>query len=141
MFAQILPHSAPINDTSGGGRNRELLDMTNKQDMFDERYRRVLKRHRQLSRGYVTRLGKNGVIDHYPIGHLRDAFSLKALLLPIGILFFLKACMVTVLGQDAYSAQVALLREGSLLEQFGAFFLQMDPITWPMAQMLGAVIG
>jgi hypothetical protein len=115
--------------------------MTNKQEMFDERYRKVLKRHRQLSRGYVTRLGKNGVIDHHPIGHYRDAISLKALLLPLGILFFLKACMVTVLGEEAYAAQVALLREGSFGEQLGAFFMQMDPVTWPLAQFLGTIIG
>lgn len=115
--------------------------MTNKQDMFDERYRKVLNRHRQLSRGYATRLGKNGVIDHYPIGNFRNAVSLKALLLPFAILFFLKACMTTVLGQEAYAAQVALLREGSFGEQLAAFFLQMDPITWPIAQLLGSIIG
>ncbi len=115
--------------------------MTDQQDMFDERYRRVLKRHRQLSRGYVTRLGKNGVIAHHPIGHYRDAFSLKAILLPLGIIFFLKACMVTVLGEDAYGAQVASLKEGNIGEQLGAFFMQMDPVTWALAQLLGGVIG
>ncbi|WP_411224246.1 hypothetical protein [Marivita sp. S2033] len=109
--------------------------------MFDERYRKVLKRHRQLSRGYVTRLGKNGVIDHHPIGHLRDAITFKMLLLPLGILFFLKACMVTVLGHDAYAAQVALLREGGFGAQIGAFLMQMDPITWPLSQLMATVIG
>lgn len=115
--------------------------MTNKQEMFDERYRKVLKRHRQLSRGYVTRLGNNGVINHHPIGNFRDVISLKALVLPLTILFFLKACMVTVLGEEAYAAQVALLRDGSFGEQVGAFLLQMDPITWPIAQLLGSIIG
>ena len=115
--------------------------MSNKQEMFDERYRKVLKRHRQLSRGYVTRLGKNGVIDHYPIGHYRDAISLKVRILPLGILFFLKACMVTVLGEEAYAAQVAILQQGSFGQQLGGFFMQMDPITWPLAQLLGSVIG
>ena len=115
--------------------------MTDKQDMFDERYRKVLKRHRQLSRGYVTRLGRNGVIDHHPIGNFRDFISVKSLVLPFAILFFLKACMVTVLGQEAYAAQVALLREGGLTEQIGAFFMQMDPITWRIAQVLGSIIG
>ncbi len=115
--------------------------MSDKQELFDERYRRVLKRHRQLSRGYVTRLGQNGVIDHHPIGHIRDAISLKFLALPIAILVFLKACIVTVLGEERYAAQVALLQEGSAGEQIGAFFMQMDPLTWPVAQFLGAIIG
>lgn len=115
--------------------------MNDKHDMFDERYRRVLKRHRQLSRGYVTRLGKNGVISHHPIGNFRDVISLKALILPLGILFFLKACMVTVLGEEKYAAQIAILQDGSFGEQIGAFFLQMDPITWPIAQLLGSLIG
>ncbi|MCK0151904.1 hypothetical protein MWU54_17810 [Marivita sp. S6314] len=115
--------------------------MSDKQEMFDERYRKVLKRHRQLSRGYVTRLGNNGVIAHHPIGQFRNAISLKALLLPFGILFFLKACIITVLGEEAYATQVTLLNGGGLTEQIGAFFMQMDPISWTIAQLLGFVIG
>jgi hypothetical protein len=115
--------------------------MTNKQDLFDERYRKVLDRHRELSRGYVTKLGKNGVIDHHPISHYRDSIQLKPLLLPIGLLFFLKACVVTILKEDVFTAQVALLREGTFIEQMGAFLMQMDPITWVIAQGLGAIIG
>ena len=115
--------------------------MNDKQEMFDERYRRVLKRHRQLSRGYVTKLGKNGVIAHQPIGQFRDVVSFKALLLPVGIFVFLKACMVTVLGEEAYAAQVEALRNGGFGEQLGAFVMQMDPLTWPIAQLLGSVIG
>ena len=115
--------------------------MNDKQDMFDERYRRVLKRHRQLSRGYVTRLGKNGVVRHHPIGNFRDVMSAKALILPLAIIFFLKASMITLLGEEKYAAQVAILKEGSFGDQVAAFFLQMDPITWPIAQLLGSVIG
>ncbi|MFP7675324.1 hypothetical protein ACG74X_18405 [Marivita sp. S0852] len=115
--------------------------MTDKQDMFDERYRKVLKRHRQLSRGYVTRLGQNGVIAHHPIGHFREAISLKALLLPVGILLFLKACMITVLGRDAYAAQVAQLQNGSFGEQLGGFFMQVDPVSGVISQMLSLVVG
>jgi hypothetical protein len=115
--------------------------MTNKQDLFDQRYRKVLDRHRELSRGYVTKLGKNGVIAHHPISHYGDALQFKALLLPIGLLFFLKACVVTILNEDVFTAQVDLLREGTFIEQVGAFLMQIDPITWVIAQGLGAIIG
>ena len=115
--------------------------MTNKQDLFDERYRKVLNRHRELSRGYVTRLGTNGVISHQPMSHIRDVFPVKALVLPFALLFFLKACVVTILKEDVFAAQVALLREGNLIEQIGAFLMQIDPITWAIAQVLGLVIG
>ena len=115
--------------------------MPSKQELFDERYRKVLDRHRELSRGYVTKLGRNGVISHYPISHYRDAFPLKALLLPIGLLFFLKACVVTILKEDAFAAQVAALRDGNFVEQVGAVLMQMDPITWGISSLMGYVIG
>lgn len=115
--------------------------MTNKQDLFDERYRKVLDRHRELSRGYVTRLSTNGLISHHPISHYRDAFPLKALLLPVALLFFLKACVVTILREDAFNAQVAALQDGNFVEQIGAVLMQMDPITWLIAQVLGYMIG
>lgn len=115
--------------------------MTKQQDLFDERYRKVLKRHRQLSRGYVNKLGKNGVIVHHPIRHTREAFSFMTLLLPFSILFVLKAAIVTILGEDGYRQQVDLLREGGFVEQMGAVFMQIDPITDPLAKLLSTIIG
>jgi hypothetical protein len=115
--------------------------MTKQQDMFDERYRRVLKRHRQLSRGYVTKLENTGVLVHKPMRHVREAMSLSALVLPFGILFFLKAAIVTVLGEEGYRQQVDLLREGGFIEQIGAVFMQIDPITAPLSRVLAYIIG
>ena len=115
--------------------------MSKQQDLFDERYRKVIERHRQLSRGYVTKLDRNGIVAHFPISHVREAFNFSALLLPFGILFFLKACIVTVLGREGYVQQVGLLREGGMVEQIGAIFMQMDPITSVLSHMLGFVIG
>ena len=115
--------------------------MTDKQEMFDVRYRKVLERHRQLSRGYATRLGQNGVISHHPIGQFRHTISLKALFFPLGILFFLKACIFTVLGGEAYDAQVLLLQGGGLVNQIGSFFMQMDPISGIISQILIQIIG
>ncbi|MGJ8605726.1 MAG: hypothetical protein ACSHXH_16535 [Marivita sp.] len=115
--------------------------MTKQQDMFDERYRKVLKRHRQLSRGYVTKLEKNGVITHRPNRQIRDAFSFSMIFLPIGVLFFLKACIVTLLGEEGYVQQVEVLRNGGFVEQMGALIMQIDPITAPLARLLGNVIG
>lgn len=115
--------------------------MTNQQDMFDERYRKVIKRHRQLSRGYVTKIEKNGVIAHRPTRNLGDVFSLTSLILPFGILFMLKAAIVTVLGEEGYIQQVDVLREGGFVEQVGAVFMQMDPITQPLSRLLTYIIG
>ncbi|SHI05086.1 hypothetical protein [Marivita hallyeonensis] len=115
--------------------------MSRNQEMFDERYRKVLARHRQLSRGYATKLSKNGLVTHYPIGHVRDVLSFSVLLWPLGILFFLKACIVTIFGEEAYREQVSILAEGTMGEQIGAFFLHMDPITGILAQILGLIIN
>jgi hypothetical protein len=123
------------------GPEQRLLHMTNQQDMFDERYRKVLKRHRQLSRGYVTKLQKNGVIAHHPIGHVRERFSLSMLLIPLAVLFVLKACVVTVLGPSPYAQKVEALSEGGFLEQVGAILMQMDPITRGLSSLMGTIIG
>jgi hypothetical protein len=115
--------------------------MTRQQDMFDERYRKVLKRHRQLSRGYVTKIQKNGVIAHKPIRRVREAMSFSAILLPFGILFFLKACIVVVLGDEGYASQIEMLQAGGFVEQVGAVLMQVDPITSVLTKFLGTVIG
>jgi len=115
--------------------------MTHQQDMFDQRYRKVLKRHRQLSRGYVTKIQKNGVIAHRPIRHMREMVSFSSLLLPFGILFVLKGCIVTVLGREGYASQLEVLRSGGFVEQVGAVLMQVDSITSVMARLVGFVIG
>ena len=96
----ILAIFRPYPEHIRWGPEQRLLHMTTQQDMFDERYRKVLKRHRQLSRGYVTKLEKNGVITHRPNLFIRDAFSFSMIFLPIGVLFFLKACIVTLLREE-----------------------------------------
>lgn len=115
--------------------------MSNQQELFDERYRKVLERHRALSRGYVTRLSPTGLISHHPISRVSEAIPFKALLLPIGLLFFLKACVVTVLKEDAFTAQLELMRDGGMVEQIGAVLMQIDPITWMISQALTYIIG
>ena len=115
--------------------------MMDRERNFDERYRRVLQRHRQLSHGYVTKLGKNGVINHHPIGQFRNAVSLKFLLAPVLLMFFLKACVLAVLGEEAHAAQIALMQDGSMGQQIGALLMQKDPISWPLAQMIGMIVG
>lgn len=71
----------------------------------------------------------------------RLCFCPSALLLPFGILFVLKAAIVTVLGEEGYRQQVDLLREGGFVEQMGAVFMQIDPITAPLSKVLGYIIG
>ena len=115
--------------------------MTDNQELFDERYRKVLKHHRKLSRGYVTRLGKNGVIQHHPIGKLRNIMSINTLILPFAILFIFKACIITILGEEAYNAQVVVLQNGAIWEQAGGMLMQMDLFSWSLAHFLGSIIG
>lgn len=115
--------------------------MSNQQELFDERYRKVLERHRALSRGYVTKLSPNGLISHQPMSRMREAIPLKALLLPIGLLFFLKACVVTILNEDAFLAQIEVMRDGNMVEQIGAVLMQIDPITSAISYGLGFIFG
>lgn len=115
--------------------------MDHKQELFEQRYRRVLQRHRQLSRGYVTRLGGNGVITHEPARRIDKGFSLYLLTIPLLVGFFVKAGIYLVLGDERYAAQLALLQEGGAVERAGAWVMALDPITELVAGMLALFFG
>ncbi len=103
---------------------------------FDARMERILRKHQRLSRGYVTRVTKDGLIVARPrrrIGRYIPWRSVLGLLI-IGMVF--KVLMFVNLGQTAYEERVARLASGTQVEQVGAYLLAADQATlWLAAKI------
>lgn len=107
---------------------------------FDQRLRRLMRKHRRMSGGVVHRIGKDGLITAYPRRRVA-AFPLRAVVLLIGAVFLFKAFLLINLGPATYAERVALLQSGSLFEQAGAWLMQADPATVAIADGLRALMN
>ncbi len=101
---------------------------------FEKRHKAITRKHEQLARGYVTRLGKNGVIEHRPMRHL-PRVSFSSILIFAGAFIGFKTLLLLRLGETEYLSHVATLAHGGGVERIGAWLMQIDPLTsWSVAQ-------
>ena len=109
--------------------------MSDVREGFDNRLRRIERRHSNLSRGYVARIGRDGLIELHP-RRGRRAFPWRgALFLVVGFLVF-KGIIMANLGDALYQERIAALRDGAPVEQVGAFIMQPDPVSQAVAAKL-----
>ncbi|KMK68141.1 hypothetical protein [Puniceibacterium sp. IMCC21224] len=102
---------------------------------FEKRHRAVTKKHRQLAQGYVTKLGRNGLIQHHPRRNLPGASPRSIVMIALGFFAF-KGLLLHSMGEVEYLARIATLTQGSLVEKAGAFMMQIDPVTrWGLEQL------
>lgn len=103
---------------------------------FDNRLRRIDRRHRSLSRGFVLSVGKDGLIVARPS---RDGlrFPWRGLLLVLVLMMAFKAVLYAQIGPADYAQRVERLASGTLAEQVGAFVLHADPVTLWVAEKIG----
>ncbi|MFZ5965300.1 hypothetical protein ACOXXX_20340 [Thalassococcus sp. BH17M4-6] len=107
---------------------------------FEERHRAVTKRHRQLARGYVTKLGRNGVIEHRPRRQTPKLSLPMVLMLGSGFLAF-KSFLFVSLGAEAYGVRVDTLANGTVVERVGGWLMQADPATQWISANLVPLLG
>ena len=102
---------------------------------FDSRLRRISRRHRKMATGYVTSVNHDGLIIARPRRHA-PRFPWKGMTLTIVLLLLFKGFLYLNLGGITYDARVEKLKEGTVIEQAGAFAMQADPATvWVAAQL------
>lgn len=105
---------------------------------FGARLKRIDRRHRKLSDGYVTSVNHDGLIIAVPRRRrIRVPFAGIALL-AVGVLA-LKGIFYAQLGPEVYEARLAALAQGSQVERMGAWVMQPDPITLWIAAQAGAL--
>lgn len=111
--------------------------MDRHQQEFDTRLRRIDRKHRKLSGGFVAAVSHDGLIIAKPRRRrLRVPFAGLALV-AVGVIAF-KGIVHAQLGAATYDARIAALAEGSQVEKAGAWVMQADPLTlWVSAQARG----
>ncbi|MCE8538641.1 hypothetical protein KBY27_14420 [Ruegeria pomeroyi] len=106
---------------------------------FDQRIRRLNKKHAALSRGYTARMRKDGLIELKPRRSGGRSPFKALLMLCIAVLAF-KAFLLASLGPDSYDARLSRLAEGTPVEQAGAWVMQADPASRFLAEQIGPIL-
>lgn len=103
---------------------------------FDQRLRRVLRKHRRMNEnGTVRRMGPDGLVSVYPRRRM-PKFPLGAVVALFAVAFLFKAWLFTAMGADEYAARVQVLAAGAPVERAAAWVMHADPATLAVAQVL-----
>ena len=105
---------------------------------FDKRLKRIVRRHDRMANGVVRTVNSDGLIVVRPRIY-KPRFPLKGILFLVAAGFLFKGFLFSYLGADAYSERVALLNNGTMMEQAGAWVMQPDPATTFIADQLNGL--
>lgn len=106
-----------------------MADMYNE---FDDRLRRIESSRTRLKRGYSLTVDRDGLIVARPRAARRSLPWKGMLLLVVGFIAF-KALLIAYLGVETYNDRVQSLRDGAVIEQVGAWFMQGDQVSTRLA--------
>ena len=103
---------------------------------FDKRMARIMRQHDRLSKGYVTKLTRDGLIVAKPRRRILSLAPLRFLLLLLVAAMAFKVFFYVQMGPEVYNARVAGLAIGTQVEQVGSYVLQADPVTVAIADKI-----
>ena len=110
--------------------------MTTTEPTFEERLRRLTRKHRRMSEnGIVRRMGPDGLIVEYPRRRL-PRFPWRAVVSLLAVAFIFKAWVLASLGAADYGTRVERLESGTTVERASALVLRADPATVLVAGLL-----
>lgn len=102
---------------------------------FERRLKLINKKRARLADGYVSKVGKDGLIVFRP-KRREGGFPIKGLALLVLGFFVFKGVILAHLGDGTFEARLAQLSQGSTVEQAGAFIMQPDLVSQAIAQQL-----
>jgi len=102
---------------------------------FERRLKKIVRRHHRLSYGSVRKVTSSGLIVTRP-RIFQPKFPLKWLVLVLVACFAFKCYLYLDLGASDYNARLAGLRDGTRIEQAGAWVMQVDPATAFVARVV-----
>lgn len=106
---------------------------------FDSRLKNIVRKRSKLAQGYVSNVGKDGLIIYRPKPR-RAGFPLRGVFYMILGFMFFKAVIIAQLGLPLYSDRLALLSKASIVEQAGALVMQPDPLSVEMSAYLRPIL-
>ena len=113
--------------------------MVSDQTEFQERLRRLVRKHRAMARGYTTRMRSDGLIVAKPRRAVSPISGRSVLIFLLVFLAF-KGFLIANLGAAAYSERVERLQSGNFAEQAGAFAMQADPVSKMFADLVAPLL-
>lgn len=115
--------------------------MTTTEPTFEERLRRVTRKHRRMSEnGVARRMGPDGLVVEYPRRRM-PRFPWRALVSLIVVAVVFKAAVLASLGATEYGLRVERLQSGTTVERASALVLQVDPASVMVADLLNRLGG
>lgn len=106
---------------------------------FVQRLNLLGRKHAQMSKGYTTKVGPDGLITVRP-KRARIKFPLKSIVIAIIAFIGFKAFLLAANGPAAYQDRLASLESGTPVEQFGAKVMALDPATLALADAMGPLL-
>lgn len=106
---------------------------------FDKRLKRIVRRHEKMANGVVKTVSSDGLIVARPRLY-KPRFPLQGLIIVLLLGFIFKGFLLSYLGDAGYADRLALLQQGSVMEQAGAWIMQPDPATVFFAQSIGNIL-
>ena len=106
---------------------------------FDQRVNNLGRKHRALSRGYVTRMRSDGLIVARP-RRPQSRIPLRSVILFLLAFTVFKGFMIASIGPDGYNERVAKLGSGTVVEQAGAWVMQIEPLSNAIAETMGPIL-
>lgn len=107
---------------------------------FGKRLNKLNSKHRKMAQGYLTSVNHDGLIIARP-RRRGPRFPVKGLMLALVALFGLKGFLYVNLGPITYTERVGKLESGTIVEQFGAFAMQADPVTLWVADQIRTILN
>lgn len=97
--------------------------------VFDDRLALIASKRRQLSRGVVYRVGRDGLLTASPSERLAPKLPGRSLVYLLLASIALKTALYVGLGAATYETRLDSLRAGTQVEQVAHWLLQIDPVT------------
>lgn len=113
--------------------------MVETHDHFINRLNFLGRKHEKMTRGYTTKVGKDGLITVKPKSR-RRGFPVKGIVLTVLAFFAFKALMLVSFGPATYEERLSKLENGTVIELAGAKVLGIDPVTQVMADLVSPLL-
>jgi hypothetical protein len=113
--------------------------MYDTREHFNNRLNNIGRKHKAMTRGYVTQMRSDGLIVVKPRQRGID-FPVKGVVLLLLGFFFFKAFLLAAIGPDTYGERIDKLQDGTFIEQGGAWVMQVEPVTQVIADYLGPIM-
>ncbi len=114
--------------------------MANTYNQFDKRLSRIQRGRARMVHGYVSVVGKDGLIVMKP-RRKKSGLPVRALMIiAVGFLIF-KGLLLANLGPVTYDERLERLQQGTLVEQSGAWVMQADPVSAFLATKIRPLIN